>query len=360
MTNAEILPMFDRVDSGNSYAKLTILPAQRDSPVQGAPSCRKCESRPPAPRVSVVIPTLNEEMNIAWVLERLPADMHEVILVDGRSTDRTIEVARAVRPDLRVVLQPARGKGAALALGLAEVTGDIAVMIDADGSMDPAEISALIGALAAGADVVKGSRLAAGGGSTDLTLIRRLGNWGLTFLANRLYGRNWRELCYGYAAFWTDVLPHLGVAEISSPNGLDRRPEKQENEAARGRTHYGHGFEIEAILFCRAAKLGMRVAEVFSFEHERHFGESNLATWRDGWRVLTAIVKERGYRSSGRSLERQQRSYPLIPVLCQAPPEFSTDLLPALSACAQPMARRNRWLRRVEYSRVEANEMVGT
>lgn len=320
MTNAEARPVFERVDSDAADAKLTVIPARPGRPARDEPSCSRCESHPPAPRVSVVIPTLNEEQNIAWVLRRLPPDMHEVILVDGRSTDRTIEVARGVRPDLRVVSQPARGKGAALALGLAEVTGDIAVMIDADGSMDPAEISALVGALTAGADVVKGSRLAAGGGSTDLTLVRRLGNWALTFLANRLYHRNWRELCYGYAAFWTDVLPHLGVAEIGSPNGLDRRSHKQENGTTRRQIHYGHGFEIEAILFCRSARLGIRVAEVFSFEHERRFGQSNLATWRDGWRVLTAIVRERTYHPPRSCLDRRQRSYPLTPVLCLPSP----------------------------------------
>lgn len=206
--------------------------------------------------MSVVIPALNEEQNISWVLERLPAGLHEVILVDGRSTDRTIDMARAVRPDLCVVVQTARGKGAALALGLAQVTGDIAVMIDADGSMDPAEIPALTGALLAGADVVK-ARLAAGGGSTDLTAVRKLGNWGLTVLDNRLYQRNWRELCYGYAAFWTDVLPHLGVSEISSPNGLNRRVQTVDGSANKAATgvviQYGHGFEIEAVLFCRSA-----------------------------------------------------------------------------------------------------------
>jgi glycosyltransferase involved in cell wall biosynthesis len=175
--------------TGN-HVTLTLVPAQREATTtQTTQSCHKCKERSTAPRVSVVIPTLNEEKNITWVLERLPAGLHEVILVDGRSTDRTIDIARTTRPDVRVLLQTARGKGAAVALGLAQVTGDIAVMIDADGSMDPAEIPALTGALLAGADVVKGPRLAAGGGSTDLTPIRKLGNWGLTVLANQLNRR---------------------------------------------------------------------------------------------------------------------------------------------------------------------------
>jgi glycosyltransferase involved in cell wall biosynthesis len=260
-----------------------------------------------APRVSVVIPTLNEERNIGWVLERLPADIHEVTIVDGRSTDDTVGAARRVRPDVRVLAQTARGKGAALAKGLAAVTGDIAVMIDADGSMDPAEIPGLVGALLAGADVVKGSRAAAGGGSTDLSWLRRLGNWGLTFLANRLYRQNWRELCYGYAAFWVDVLPALGVGEIGDMPG------------APAGTVYGHGFEIEAVLFCRSARAGLRVAEVFSFEHDRRNGESNLSTFKDGWRVLTAVMKERRFRRNA-EVARNGRRYPLVPVLHESLP----------------------------------------
>ncbi|MGD9526209.1 MAG: glycosyltransferase family 2 protein [Dehalococcoidia bacterium] len=269
------------------------------------------------PRVSIVVPTYNEERNVGWVLGRLPADLHEVIIIDGRSTDATVETALRVRPDARILRQRARGKGAALAMGLAQATGDIAVMIDADGSMDPAEIPALIGALLAGADVVKGSRATSGGGSTDLTLLRRLGNWSLTFLANRLYRQSWRELCYGYAAYWTDVIPALDVAAIAEgPGHIDS-----------GETAYGHGFEIEAVLFCRAARAGLRVAEVFSYEHDRRNGESNLHTWRDGWRVLTAVLKERRFRAAAR-VQPTLRNYPILPELYVTRPAAA---LPAAS-----------------------------
>jgi glycosyltransferase involved in cell wall biosynthesis len=290
---------------------ITALPSLQNATIEPAAipqqSDRRRTSRPRQPRVSVVVPTLNEEKNIGWVLSRLPADLHEVILVDGRSVDGTVATARQIRRDVRVLNQPARGKGAALAMGLANVTGDIAVMIDADGSMDPAEIPGLVGALLSGADVVKGSRATAGGGSHDLSLLRKIGNWGLTFVANRLYKMNWRELCYGYAAFWADVLPLLDV------HGLSDGPPAATNKSIE----YGHGFEIEAVLFCRSARAQLRVAEVFSFEHERRHGESNLATWRDGWRVLTAIVKERRYRQSAPVL-RHLRRYPLMPELVSA------------------------------------------
>src|SRR5690242_1650219 len=87
-----------------------------------------------APRVSVVVPTYNEAANLPHVFALLPEDLHEVIVVDGRSTDGTIEVATALRPDVKIVRQNRRGKGNAMACGFAAVTGDIIVMLDADGS----------------------------------------------------------------------------------------------------------------------------------------------------------------------------------------------------------------------------------
>jgi hypothetical protein len=262
--------------------------------------------------VSVVIPTLNEEDNIGWVLSRLPRNMHEILLVDGRSHDHTVAVARRVRPDVRVLEQHVAGKGAALALGLTSATGDIVVMIDADGSMDPAEIPGLLGALLSGADVVKGSRESAGGGSHDLSLLRRTGSRALTVATNSLYRKHWRELCYGYAAFWADVIPMLDLVPLTKPVSTTAL----RKAAGLG---YGHGFEIEALLFCRSARAELRVAEVFSFEHERRHGESHLATWRDGCRVLAAVLRERRWAPTLQLPARHLRAYPLTPYLHAAP-----------------------------------------
>src|SRR5690242_8727679 len=114
------------------------------------------------PSVSVVVPALNEARNIPHVFARIPADIHEVVLVDGFSVDGTVEIARQVRPDVRVVVQTRQGKGNALACGFAEATGDIIAMIDADGSADPAEIPRFVEALLDGADFAKGTRFAEG------------------------------------------------------------------------------------------------------------------------------------------------------------------------------------------------------
>lgn len=231
-----------------------------------------------SPRVSVVIPTYNEAKNLAHVMGGLPDGLHEVIVVDGHSVDGTVDVARSLRSDVRIVLQNRRGKGNAMACGFAAVTGDVVVMLDADGSADPAEIPLFVAALVDGADFAKGTRFAHGGGSTDITEVRAWGNRWLNRLANGLFGTQYTDLCYGYNAFWRYCLESLE---------LDPRP------STVGGKLWGDGFEIETIINTRMAKCGMSIREVPSFEHPRIFGESNLNTWRDGLRVLRALVVER-------------------------------------------------------------------
>jgi glycosyltransferase involved in cell wall biosynthesis len=229
-------------------------------------------------RVSVVIPTLNEAANLPHVMSRMPAWVHEVVIVDGHSTDDTIAIARALWPSVRIILQDSRGKGNALGCGFAAARGDIIVMLDADGSTDPAEIPLFIEPLLAGADFVKGSRRVDGGGSTDFSVLRRTGNGALTGLFNMFYGRQYTDLCYGYNAFWSRCLPHMRV-------DCD-------------------GFEVETLIHARVARAGLEVAEVPSMEHERLHGASNLRTFRDGRRVLGTMVSGRfGRARKGDSVE---------------------------------------------------------
>jgi glycosyltransferase involved in cell wall biosynthesis len=223
------------------------------------------------PTVSAIIPTLNEAENLPHVFAKLPDDLHEVIVVDGHSIDGTLEVARTLRPDVVVVEQTGRGKGDALRAGFAAATGEIIVMLDADGSTDASEIPRFVSALLNGADFVKGSRFAQGGHSSDITLSRRLGNRGLNVLVNTLYGTSYTDLCYGYNAFWARCLPYIDV-------DCD-------------------GFEVETLMNVRAAKAGLVIHEVPSFERERVYGESNLNAVRDGLRVLRTIGVERVARS---------------------------------------------------------------
>ena len=136
---------------------------------------RRAGASPSHIGVSLVVPAMNEARNIGWVLDRIPACVDEVILVDN-STDDTIEVARRHCPDIRVVGQSRPGKGNALRSGFAAARGDIIVMIDADCSMDPKEITRYIPLLDEGFELVKGSRFMEGGGTDDMELLRRFGN----------------------------------------------------------------------------------------------------------------------------------------------------------------------------------------
>jgi glycosyltransferase involved in cell wall biosynthesis len=233
------------------------------------------------PAVSVVVPALNEARNIPHVFERIPQDVHEVILVDGFSVDGTVAVAREVRPDVRVLRQTRMGKGNAVACGVAVATGDIVALVDADGSADPGEIPRFVKALLDGADFAKGSRFLDDGGSSDITRLRSLGNYALTCFFNACYGRNYTDLCYGFNVFWRRHAAVIGLDATSPP-----RPDGD------GRL-WGDGFEVETLIHVRVAKAGLVVAEVPSFEHARINGVSNLNAFRDGRRVLHTILSER-------------------------------------------------------------------
>jgi glycosyltransferase involved in cell wall biosynthesis len=221
-------------------------------------------TRPANPTVSVVVPTLNEARNLPYAFSRLPSCVTEVIVVDGRSQDDTIAVASALRPDVRVVNELEPGKGAALRRGFSEVTGDIVVMLDADGSADGGEIPRYIDALLSGADFAKGSRFLPGGGSADITRIRAAGNRTLTGIVNTLCQTHYTDLCYGYNAFWRDCLDHVRV-DVS-------------------------GFEVETRLNMLISRQALKVVEVPSFEYHRIHGVSNLHAVRDGMRVLRTIM----------------------------------------------------------------------
>ncbi len=227
---------------------------------------KESAQRVPTPTVGMVVPAMNEARNLPYILNRIPHFIDEVILVDGASTDDTVEVAQTIRPDIKIVDQCRKGKGAALKTGFAACKSDIIIMIDADGSMDPVEISAFVGALHAGADFVKGSRFMQGGGTDDMEWYRRLGNWGFTTIVNLRFGSRFSDLCYGYIGFWRESLDQMAL-------------EKDD------------GFEIETSLNIQALTSQLRVHEVPSIEAPRIHGVSNLRTFPDGWRVLKTILR---------------------------------------------------------------------
>lgn len=220
------------------------------------------------PTVSVIFPTLNEARNLPLVFPYLPFDIvDEVILVDGRSTDNTVEVARQLLPSIRVIIEPILGKGAALRAGYKAARGDIIIVIDADGSTDPREIPRFINALLEGADFAKGSRFAPRGGTTDMPRFRKFGNGIFVILVNLLFDSTFTDLCYGYHAFWRYCLDVIDLADID-------------------------GFEIDTAIYLRALRERLRIAEVPSFEGYRFTGRGKLQTIPDGWRVLKTIFRE--------------------------------------------------------------------
>jgi glycosyltransferase involved in cell wall biosynthesis len=257
-----------------------------------------------APTVSVIIPARNEAANLPHVFDTLPGWIDEVIVVDGHSTDDTVAVARRLRPDAMVIAQPGTGKGDALMAGFAAASGEILVMIDADGSTDGAEIVRFVGALVAGADFAKGSRFSGSGRSDDITGVRRGGNRLLNMLVNRMFGTQFTDLCYGYNAFWAR---HLEVLAIDCA-----------------------GFEIETLMNIRAAKAGLMIQEVPSHERRRIFGASNLRAFRDGWRILKVIIRERAAyrRPTRRRLHVGAPAPAPVPSLAPAP----AAVLPAVMA----------------------------
>ncbi len=244
--------------------------------------------------VSVVIPALNEAENLPHILPLIPTWVHEVILVDGNSTDDTVAVARRVLPSVRIVKQTAseRGKGAALRAGVAACRGDIVVLLDADGSTDPAEIPVYVSTLLAGADYAKGSRFLQGAGTVDMPIYRQIGNGSLVLLTNILFKTRYSDITYGYNAFWRSDA-HLLALEIN-------------------------GWACEIVNNIRAARNGLRIVEVASFEHERIAGEAKLQTWSAGWTILKAILRERFQSTNTLKPAKQLESKPRRPSFLEA------------------------------------------
>jgi Glycosyl transferase family 2 len=285
------------------------------------------------PTVSVIIPTLNEEGSLPWVLQHLPSWVSEVVLIDGLSTDRTEEQARRIRPDVVVVHQRRPGKGAALRAGFAAARGDIIVMLDADGSTDPREMPRFVAALTDGADFVKGSRYVEGGGSADFTRVRSLGNRFFVLMVNVLYGCRFTDLCYGYCAFWRRHVAALGLTS--------------------------NGFEIETELVLSAVRARLEMREVPSFELARRAGASNLNALTDGLRVLGTMLAERSGWFSRRAAAAASFTLRRVHV-----PVWSTDALPPEGerrrGDRRKLSREESGYRGPERRREERRRTVGT
>lgn len=231
-------------------------------------------------KISVIVPVKNEAQSLQQVLNDIPHFVDEVIVVDGHSKDSTFLLAESHSRVTRVLSQYSQGKGAALSAGFAVATGDLIAIIDADGSMNPNEMSSFISYFPE-FDIVKGSRYLDGAGSSDLTRIRSFGNQILTKIANVLFNQKWTDMAYGYVVFTREAVQSLALTNYDQLGSL------------LGHKSYGQGFEIETLMLCRAARRRMKILEIPSFENARIAGSSNLNAMRDGIRVLIALIVER-------------------------------------------------------------------
>ncbi|AGB26670.1 glycosyl transferase (plasmid) [Mycobacterium sp. JS623] len=258
------------------------------------------------PTVSVVIPALNEARNLPHVAACMPNDVDEIVFVNGASVDDTAEVARELWPDAVHVSQTRKGKGNALACGILASSSDIIVLIDADCSTDPREIPRFVSALISGADFAKGSRFIQGGGSADITFLRRLGNWGLNALVNMLFATKYTDLCYGYNALWRHCIDVIRLPDVAATE-----------------PQWGDGFEIETLINVRVAANRLKIAEVCSYEASRIYGVSNLNAVKDGLRVLKTIRQEFAYTRQVTSSERADRPLAAVrPLTVEQPVVF--------------------------------------
>ena len=215
-------------------------------------------------KVSVVIPTLNEEKNLPKVLKEIKNRVDEIIVVDGHSTDKTVGIAKKF--GVKVLFDDI-GKGSALRKGMKAAKGDIVITMDADYSHKSSEIGLLIEGIKSGFDICMGSRFIQGGGTEDMPWYRKIGNKFFVFMVNNFWKMNYSDLCYGYRSFRKSAIKKLKL------------------EAG--------GFGIETEIAIKAAKNNLRVLEVPSYEKLRANGTGKLRTFSDGFQILKTILKEK-------------------------------------------------------------------
>ena len=224
-------------------------------------------------QVCLLIPALNEAEHLHDLLSDLtpviPANS-QIIVIDGGSTDATTRIASAMGS--RVIIQKGFGKGDALRQAFMcdceNCNKRVVVLMDADGSNRPEEIPQLLLALANGADIAKGSRFMKGGGSTDISLVRRIGNKIFVSIVNLAWHGKYTDLCYGFMALQKDTLQKL-------------RPLLESKR-----------FQIETEMCIKARKLGLKVVEIPSIELRRRGGISKLHGVRDSTQIFRTIIRE--------------------------------------------------------------------
>lgn len=219
-------------------------------------------------KVSVVIPTKNEEKTIGKIIERVKPCGDEILIVDGHSKDRTREIANEL--GVRVVLDNKKSKGDAIRVGLKEAKNEIVVFIDADGSHNPDDIPKLVKPIKDGkADIVVASRQ--WGGSDEVkgdfsSCMRMIGSAFVTMIINYRFNVRLTDCENGYRAVLRDKVLRLNL------NAND--------------------FDIEEEMTMKALKKRYRIMEVASHEYDREYGKSNLSLFKMGYKFIFRLIRE--------------------------------------------------------------------
>jgi glycosyltransferase involved in cell wall biosynthesis len=226
------------------------------------------------PKVSIIVCTLNEALNLPYVLPKIPDWVDEILLVDAHSEDATVEIAKQLCPRIRVLYQTGKGKGDALKLGINEAKGEIVVTIDADGETPPEYIGSFIKPLLEGNDFAKGSRLFRKRPS-KMPGYRWFGNKVLAYTCNILYGTRFSDICCGYNSFWKKEFLKLDLSYAKNEIGCS----------------------MEQRMIVRAKKAGMKIKEVPICSDGRIAGKSVLSSIKQsvtqGFRDWFVIIEER-------------------------------------------------------------------
>ena len=217
------------------------------------------------PKISIIICAFNEEQSITHVLPKVPEWVDEVLLVDGYSTDNTVEVAKKLRPDIKVLYQPGKGKGNAIKYGVEQATGDVIVTLDADGETNPEDIPRFIKPLLAGYDFAKGTRLV-NGRHPNMMRHRYFGNKVLAVTSNILHGTRYTDICSGYNAYWKSSFQRLRLTS--------------------------DGFAMEQEMLVKAKRVGLKVVEITHQDNGRTGGTSKVSGVKQGFTNLLVIMRE--------------------------------------------------------------------
>ncbi len=214
-------------------------------------------------KISLVIPAKNEAGGIAKLIQRSRPFVDEIIVVDGHSSDQTVQEAQRAGAD-KVILDDKTGKGGAYRIGARVATYENVVFMDADGSHDPAAIPALVEPLVTGkSDLVIGSRIK--GGSDELhgdfdNFLRAVGSGVITACINYRFKASITDALNGFRAIKRSVFQDLKLKCTD--------------------------FDIEQHMICRALHQGYCMSEVPTHEYVRQWGSSKLPTFRKAYLFL--------------------------------------------------------------------------